>query len=77
LCSPLHNLNFSNGPHFGRVFGQSGVGNTQDEATTFAMLDDFRFVFFGGLFSWASFSKVWRLNLFSTGILTIIPTPRV
>jgi hypothetical protein len=37
-------MNVPNGSHFGRVFGRSSAENTQDEATAFAMLDDFRFM---------------------------------
>jgi len=62
-------MNFSYGSHFGRVSGQPCAGIAQDEAPTFAMLDDFRFVFFGCRFSWPSFSKILWFNLFSADIL--------
>jgi len=60
----LHNSNFPNGHYFGRVSGRSGAEIAQDETATFATM-----IFFGCHFSWPSFSKMWRHNLFSAVIL--------
>jgi predicted permease len=54
----LHNSNFSNGSHFGRISRRPSAENTQDEATTFAMLDDFRFVFLWSFFMGVIFQSL-------------------
>jgi len=52
-------MNFSYGSHFGRVSGRSSAENAQDETTTFAMPDDFRFVFLAVVFHGRHFPKFY------------------
>jgi hypothetical protein len=60
-CNPLHKMNVPNSSHPGRVSGQSCAESAQDEAATFALLDDFRFIF-GCRFSWPSFSTILMIQ---------------
>ena len=72
LCSPLHNSNFSNGSHFGRVSGQSSAENTQDETATFATI-----IFLVVIFHGRHFQKSGGAIYFPTDILAKIPAPFV
>jgi hypothetical protein len=50
LVQSIAQHDFFNCSHFGRVSGQSCAENAQDKSPTFAMLDDFRFVFWRSFF---------------------------
>jgi hypothetical protein len=60
----LHNSNFSNGSHFGRILRRPSAENTQDETPAFATM-----IFLAVIFHGRHFQKIWRHNLFSADIL--------